>query len=179
MRRKCRRCHRDRNPLGSCLLSRRISTAHSDTHTYTQTYKKKTTMHTIVHAHTIMCTLSHIQNLDTKSRNAHAARYNVHAHTRAHMHTHHWMMMFGWLYVLYTATPVWANMQAVLELREALNRAWSWGVGRESQENKSNSEGKNYREDIFADVYLRKPSGWEKQFRNISKLIKRQQFISV
>lgn len=70
-------------------------------------------------------------------------------------------------------------MQAVLELHEALNRGWRWRVGRKSQENKSSSEGKNYREDIFADVYLRKPSGWEKQFPNISKLIKRRQFISV
>lgn len=53
------------------------------------------------------------------------------------------------------------------------------GGGQRSQENKRNSEGKNYREDIFAAVYLKKPSGWEKQFPTISKLIKGLQFISV
>lgn len=69
------------------------------------------------------------------------------------------------------------NMQAVSELRKVLNKGVGMGGG--SQENKRNSGGKNYREDIFAAVYLRKPSGREKQFPTISKLIKRLQFISV
>lgn len=74
------------------------------------------------------------------------------------------------------------NMQAVLELHKVLKRGMGMGMGKGgwgSQENKRNSGGKNYREDIFAAVYLRKPSGREKQFPTISKLIKRLQFISV
>lgn len=71
------------------------------------------------------------------------------------------------------------NMQAVSGLNEVLNGGW--GGGGRSQENKRNNDGKNYREDIFADFYLRKPGGWEEknQFPTISKLIKGLQFISV
>ncbi len=59
------------------------------------------------------------------------------------------------------------NMQAVLERRKVLNRGWG------SQENKRNSGGKNYREDIFVAVYLRKPSGWGKTIPHHQQLNKK------
>lgn len=61
----------------------------------------------------------------------------------------------------------------------SIGRGGRGGRGWGSQENKKNGEWKNYREDIFVAVSLRKHGGWEKQFPTISKLIKRLQFISV
>lgn len=72
-----------------------------------------------------------------------------------------------WMIVCVTYSSPWQrhycdNMQAVLVPRKLLNRGCWWGGGWGSQENKRNGRWKNYREDIFAAVYLRKPSGWKK-----------------